>query len=98
MKVQKYKVTCLKCKKASLINIVNDTQPVYIDHVPICAARFRGDLQWGFECLCGNDSRVAKSEASQVEALVLNGGKAAVKKIVDGLKIKDELKFKMVAV
>lgn len=94
MNNKKYKVTCLKCKKSSRINIINDTQVMYEDILPIIAARFRNDFKWGFECSCGNDSRLSIKEKDQVNQLV-SGTKQQIADIVSGLKIKDELKFRM---
>lgn len=95
MKAQKYRITCLNCKGSSKIQIINDKDVIYVDHVPIIACRLRGDLQWGFECQCGNDSRLAKEELSQIDNLVVKGSREAIQKIADSLKVKDKLKFNM---
>ncbi len=95
MDVKKYKVTCLSCLKSSLLNIVANSQVNYIDHTPIIACRMRGDMKWGFECICGNDSRLARQEQDQASTLLCGSNKSVIKKVVDSLKIKDELKFKM---
>lgn len=89
-----YRVTCLKCKGSSVLHILNGTQVVYKDQMPIIAARLRGDMQWGFECSCGNDSRLAREEKPQIKALV-QGGAHAVAKIAASLKTKDVNKFRM---
>jgi hypothetical protein len=93
-KVEKFKITCLNCKGVSRIHILNDRDVMYIDHVPIIACRLRGDLKWGFECQCGNDSRLAREEKAQAPMLV-QGGQHALDKLIRSLKIKDEQKFKM---
>lgn len=94
MDIKNYRVTCLACKGGSRLAIINGTQVNYKDHVPIIAARLRGDLKWGFECMCGNDSRLAIQEKGQVKELV-QGGAHAIHKLAESLKIKDELKFTM---
>lgn len=94
-KVEDVLVTCLKCKGASHIKIINDNQVMYIDHTPIIACRFRGDMQWGFECRCGNDSRLAREEADNAPMLMQAGSAQALQNLVDSLKIKDDRKFRM---
>lgn len=95
MNKKSYKVTCLKCKKTSRLGIIDNMKVVYTDHIPIIACRLRPDDKWGFECQCGNDNRLARQEKDQVDILVSGGGKQAIKKITDSLKIKDELQFRM---
>lgn len=79
-----------------MIQIINDTQVMYIDHTPIIACRLRGDMKWGFECICGNDSRLAYEEKEQAPSLLLQGSKAELDKLIASLKIIDEKKFRMV--
>jgi hypothetical protein len=52
-------------------------------------------LQFGWQCICGNDSRVARDEFSKIDSLMINGGKEAIQKITDSLKVEDEKKFLM---
>lgn len=94
-KVQKFRITCLQCKKNSLIQIINDTQVMYIDHTPIISCRLRGDMNWGFECICGNDSRLAREEVDDAPMLMQRGSKDALNKLIASLKIRDKDKFKM---
>lgn len=67
---------------------------MYKDHTPIIAARLRPDLVWGFECKCGNDSRVAPEEKDQLDLLV-SGGDHAIEKIAAGLSVSHTKKFNM---
>lgn len=98
MTYETYKVTCLKCKGSDNLKITPDHTVFFTEHFPIIAARFRPDMNWGFECgSCGNDSRVALEEKDQLNTLV-RGGEHSIQKIADSLKIKDELKFSMVQV
>lgn len=94
-KVQGFTVTCLNCGDSSRIKIINDTEVMYIDHTPIIACRLRGDMQWGFECICGNDSRLAREEREQAPMLMQQGSDQALRKLVDSLKIRDKDKFAM---
>jgi len=84
----------MKCSDSDELKITPDRTVFFTKHVPIIAARFRPDMQWGFECQCGNDSRIAPSEIDQIEILV-QGGAHAVDAIRDSLKIDDKSKFKM---
>lgn len=70
---------------------------MYIDHTPIIAARFRPDEKWGFECMCGNDTRLAPQEKSQSNVLVSGASQDVVKRIVRACTQKPETKFKMEA-
>lgn len=95
MEYKTYKVVCEKCGGSDVIKITPDRTVFYTEHFPIIAARFRPDMQWGFECgKCGNDSRVAPEESNQIEKLV-QGGAHAIDAIRDSLKIKDSTKFRM---
>lgn len=95
MQIENYAVTCLKCKKTSRLAIVNGTHIQYKDHLPIISSRLRGDMQWGFECACGNDSRVALQERKDIPMLVQNGGKEAIEQITESLKKSDKSKFRL---
>ena len=97
MQAEKYEVTCKNCGGHDTLTIVNGREVMYKNHTPIISARFRGDLKFGFECLCGNDSRLARSERPQIETLV-RGGEHAIEAVKESLLIKDEDKFQMVKV
>lgn len=92
MKSESYIVICKKCLGKSRLGIVGGQTVIYTDHTPIIAARLRPDMKWGFQCMCGQDSRVSNSESDQVDVLV-QGGAHAIDAIKDSLKIKDEDKF-----
>lgn len=100
--MKRYRVTCNNCKGSAELTI-DDSSPlkpqvVYHQHTPIIASRFRGDGQWGFECQCGNDSRVAFSEKDQIEVLVQNMDKTRLKAMAKGLEKKAGSRFTMRAV
>lgn len=95
MTYETYKVTCKKCKGYDTLKITPDRQVFYTEHTPIIAARFRGDLQWGFECQCGNDNRLAAIEKTQAEMLVKNASPTAFQHILDSLKLDDKKQFAM---
>lgn len=94
--VKNIRVICTSCEGVSRLAIVNKTQILYKDHVPIISARLRPDGKWGFECQCGNDSRVAPEEKDNLDFIV-QGGQHAIKKIAKSLIPKNENKFRMEA-
>lgn len=97
MKVENFVVTCLNCKGSSRIRVVNDKDIMYVDHTPIISCRLRGDMKWGFECMCGNDSRLAREEKEQADMLLQQGSEQALKGLIASLKVADEKKFAMEA-
>lgn len=93
--MEKYKVICKSCKGSDILTFADDkgTKLVFFtNHEPIIAARYRPDMNWGFECMCGNDSRVAPQEKNALKVLV-RGGEHAIEKIAKSLKPKNENKF-----
>lgn len=95
MKSENVLVTCLNCKGHAQIKIINDSQVMYIDHTPIIAARFRPDMKWGFECICGNDTRLAPQERDQVDMLMAGSDPGIIERVVKTVTQKPETKFKM---
>lgn len=91
----KYDVTCEACGGSDVITISPDRTVFYKNHTPIISARFRPDMNWGFECTCGQDSRVAPQEKDQLVMLVKNGSAATIESIAKSLTPRNELKFKI---
>lgn len=105
------KVTCLSCMGSNKVYI-NETAPgqannQYIidlntDHkknpknVFIISGRFRSDLEFGWECVCGNTSIVSKLEKDSLNELVIKGNPQSINRIAESLKIPDEMKFETV--
>lgn len=99
--MQRYEITCLKCKKSDVITIDESRHQILrwdkMLATNFLAGRFRKDLQWGFECICGNDNRLAKEEKGEMAELV-QGPPQTIKKIADSLKIPDAKQFTMARV
>lgn len=106
---KRYEVTCLRCKRTNLAVITKVRENDYSidlnighrknpDNIAIISGRYRADMDFGWECSCGNDSRIARSEIKDVQELVVNGGKSAIQKIIKGLAITDDKKFRAVEV
>lgn len=90
-----YLVTCLNCKGHAQIRILEGNQVMYIDHTPIIACRFRPDMKWGFECTCGNDTRLAPQEKKSADLLISGADKNVIKRIVAAATETPERQFKM---
>lgn len=67
MKVKEYKVTCLKCKGSNILPIDDGRHVMWKNADRIISARFRLDNQWGFQCVCGNNSLLTKQEDDYIE-------------------------------
>lgn len=98
MSLKRYKVTCLECNKSDVLS-VDDIRHQVLDYegkmlTNFRSFRWRGDFQWGFFCECGNDNRLAPSEAEQFDKLV-KGDPVSLKQIAESLLIPDEKQFKM---
>lgn len=96
--MQQYKVTCLNCKQSDILGIDDSVHQVLYFRKQMLtnflAARWRADLQWGFECRCGNDNRLALTEKKDFKNLV-QGDPLSVKRIAESLSIPDSKQFMM---
>lgn len=62
------KVTCLKCDKVIGEIEIDDNQRVsYTQLWGILSSRLRIDGNWGFQCLCGNNSLLCPAEQGIVK-------------------------------
>lgn len=95
MEAKNMLVTCNECRGQARIKIVDTDKVMYIDHTPIIACRFRPDLKWGFECTCGNDTRLAPEEAPNAYSLIASADPGLVDRIVSAVTAKPEAKFKL---
>lgn len=94
--MNKYKVTCLECGESDILT-VDQIQHQVVDYeakmkTPFQSFRWRGDQTWGYFCKCGNDNRLAPSEASDFDKLV-DGDPMSIKKIAASLLIQDDKQF-----
>jgi len=100
--MQRYEVTCLKCKQSDILLIENDSHAIInygkAINTNLLAGRWRKDNQWGWECICGNDNRVSKIEASFLTELVQKGNPKTIEDIKASLKIDDKKQFTMIGV
>lgn len=93
-----YRLTCLNCKQSDVLTI-SDSNHLILDfergvNTPFLSGRWRGDQAWGWECVCGNDNRIASVEKGDFDRLVV-GSPGAIKKLAATLKIPDAKQFKL---
>lgn len=89
----KYKVTCRNCKQFDVIQIDHDTIIVWGKNTYIISGRKRLDMQWGFQCICGNNDIMTKQELRTVTDKT-NPDPAEINQILKNLK-PDKPKFVM---
>lgn len=97
--MKRYLVTCLNCGESDSVAI-DDTNHRVMEYekqanTNLLAMRWRRDLQWGIQCKCGNDNRLAALEKNDVNNLV-QGDPISIQKIVDSLSIPDDKQFRLV--
>lgn len=99
MNMERYKVTCLKCKKECYVSIDAGHQIDYEGgmNTNLLAGRWRKTQDFGWECSCGNDNRLSKQEKDEMDTLV-KGSPQQIADIVKSLSIPDSKQFKMVRV
>lgn len=95
--MQSYILTCLNCQQSDTITIDDDNKILFKrgESTNFLSGRYRQDMQWGFECKCGNDSRISKSEESYFDKLV-SGAPMGIEAVRRSLKTDDSKKFAMV--
>ena len=75
--------------------IANDEYIEYKDTTPIISARKRKDLKWGFECMCGNDTRMCKQEFPEAPILLKGSSGDVMTRVIDNMKQSDDDSFVM---
>lgn len=95
----KYQITCKKCKQEAVVEIDDRKHLItqWVKYVPIISGRFRLDMQWGWECLCGNDTRLSKQEAREIKNYV-NPDPKDIATVTKNLEIVPDRQFKMEAI
>lgn len=91
-----YKVVCKDCQKSDDI-VIDDQNNIYwkpVNH--IISGRYRLDMQWGWQCICGNNDITTRQEQREIADLSAPDPKD-ISKILKSL-IPDQPKFKMEAI
>lgn len=98
--LKRYKISCTKCKKIDHVLIDTDKNALYFESgakTNLTAARWRKDMTWGYECICGNYDLLAEVEKKDFDTLV-SGSPSKIMDIAKILKSKPIVRFKMEAV
>lgn len=100
--MQKYEVRCLKCKQSDVL-LIDDNNHAIVNYgkginTNLLAGRWRKDMKWGWECICGNDNRISLVEKDYIVELVQKGTPKTIEDIKKSLKIDDKKQFVMVGV
>lgn len=68
--MNKYRVQCTNCNNTEEI-IVDKDNTVFWGKMPtyIVSARYRLDMNWGFQCICGNNDIITKQEQKEIANL-----------------------------
>lgn len=62
-----YKVTCQKCEGFAKLTITPQNQIIWDEIKGVVSGRLRLDNQWGWQCICGNNSIMTKQEIRMME-------------------------------
>lgn len=62
----KYKITCKNCKQSDVLEIVEDTNILWQNNTYIISGRRRLDMQWGWQCFCGNNDILTDQEERMI--------------------------------
>lgn len=69
MNTTTYRVKCKNCKKFEDI-VIDDKRNIYWKPVKyIISGRYRLDMNWGWQCICGNNDLLTKQEKREISDL-----------------------------
>lgn len=95
MRVKEYKITCLKCKNFDIVPIDEASRSIlWKNNQRIVSGRFRLDNQWGWQCLCGNNSILTKQESDEIDDKV-NPDPIQIERVIKNLIPDNRKLFKM---
>lgn len=93
MQPKTYRVTCKKCKNSEEL-IIDTSNTIYWKPVKhIISGRFRLDMNWGWQCICGNDDLITQQEKREIRNLQ-SPNPSDITKVLKAL-VPDKPKFKM---
>lgn len=93
MTTKTYKVTCKDCKASESIVIDNQNNIYWKPVKNIISGRYRLDMQWGWQCVCGNNDITTEQEEREISNLSAPDP-VDISKVLKNL-IPDKPKFKM---
>jgi hypothetical protein len=92
--MKKYMIQCLQCKQKDEVIIDKANRLLWDDPKSIISGRFRLDDNWGWQCLCGNNSLLTQQEDKFITDKV-NPDPVEISDIVKNLVLDKNAKFKM---
>lgn len=69
MNTTTYKVVCKKCKNSENIVIDSDNNIYWKPVKWIISGRYRLDMQWGWQCICGQNDLETEQERKEIKNL-----------------------------
>lgn len=96
MTTKTYKVICKDCNKSENIVIDNDNNIYWKPVKYIISGRYRLDMQWGWQCICGNNDITTEQEQREISNLSAPDP-VDISKVLKNL-IPDQPRFKMEAI
>lgn len=67
--IKQYAVSCKKCKNKDDI-LIDDKNNIYWKQTEhIISGRYRLDMQWGWQCKCGNNDLLTRQEKTEINNL-----------------------------
>jgi len=96
MSTKTYRVVCNECKESDEVVIDNQNYIYWKPVKYIISGRYRLDMQWGWQCVCGNNDITTEQEQREISNLSAPDP-TDISKVLSNL-IPDQPKFKMEAV
>lgn len=93
MTTKTYRVICKNCKKGDQIVIDTDNNIYWKPVKNIISGRYRLDMQWGWQCVCGNNDIITEQEQKEISNLAAPDP-VDISKVLKNL-VPDKPKFKM---
>lgn len=92
--ITKYTITCDKCGKSDELGITQNATIQYFSSDNIISARKRFDDEWGFECVCGQNTLTNDAERRHWKNKNIAPSPLELKNIIDNLK-PEKVMFKL---
>lgn len=91
--ITKHKIVCNKCGKSDVVGM-HESNLIWGSNKFIISGRKRLDGEWGWQCLCGQNTLVSKQERKTIKNLQSPDPKD-IQQVIDMLVIQKDHKFKM---
>jgi len=96
--MKQYKVTCSKCSGSNVVGIDETANQIFWKGCDrIISGRFRLDNNWGWQCVCGNNSLLTKQENEYITDKV-NPDPKQIAEVINNLIPDKKVVFEMEAI